>query len=166
MICDILKPAGAPVVSETTSTNGGKWVYRQNEDSGAIERVWDDNPVTEEIETDTHYTGEILRNVPLIARSVVSQGTTAAGATEKFNTEYMAVDYVRAYFPKNINISKRDRVTNIRSKRGNDVLWREEEMDDSPPTVFDVMGIQPVIDPFGRLVEQIVLMQRASVQGG
>lgn len=160
MICDIIKPAGAPETN--ADPNSGIWVYEQDPDSGAILRRWMDDPATPQIEG----RGVLIRDVPLMARGVIDGGIRVAGTTERFSETYENVDWVKATFGKGTSITKRDQITNIRNKRTGELLWREEEITAAPATVFNVMGVTPVFDPFSRLVEYAVLLERAEVQGG
>ncbi len=157
MRCDILKPAGAPVVNGQT-----EWEYRQDPDSGAIVKRWIDNPETPQNE---FRGGQIIADVPVMARGVIDGGIRVAGTTERFDEIYQNVDWVKATFGKNTNITKRDRVTNIRTIRDGTVIWKEEEVSGAPATTFNVMGVTPVLDPFSNLIEFAVLLERAEVQG-
>lgn len=165
MVCDIIRPFGAPV-STDVENDGGVWEYQQDPDSGAIVRRWVDVPETPENER-LEGAREYMRDVPLMARGIIDGGIRVAGTTERFGNEYVAVDFVKATFGPNTLITKRDQVTNIRSKR--DLarpVWREEEISGYPATTFNVMGVTPVFDPFSNLIEYAVLLERAEVQGG
>jgi hypothetical protein len=70
------------------------------------------------------------------------------------------------FFPAGYRITKRDRVTNIRNARGQ-IIWKEEEMENEgvyKSTTFDVLGVTPVLDPFGNHIENYALLERAEVQ--
>lgn len=164
MKADILKPLGAPETVIDVNTQGelGHWEYRQNEDSGAIERVWVDDPGTIDVDEGAYQPG-IIRGVPLLARGIIDGGIRVAGTTERFSSVYEAVDFVKATFPKSVNITNRDRVTNVRNNDGV-IVWKEEQIPGAPATVFNVMGVTPVMDPFSKLMEYAVLLQRAEVQ--
>lgn len=138
----------------------GEWVYKQDPDSGEILRSWQsgsqvDNPNTT--------TDEGLESFRCEARGIIDGGIRVAGTTERFNAVYENIDYVRISFPASVKISKRDRITNIRDGKGN-VIWKEEEYPTSPPSVFNVMGVTPIVDPFGRHIESQALLERAQVQ--
>jgi len=164
MVCDIIKPAGAPENNNVTTPDDSSWEYQQDPDSGAIVKRWVDLTSTTE---DERRGGLIMPNVELMARGVIDGGIRVAGTTERFGREYANVDFVKATFGPNASITKRDQVTNIRSKRDLSVaVWREEEISGFPPTTFNVMGVTPVFDPFSNLVEYAVLLERAEVQGG
>lgn len=138
----------------------GSWTYNQDPDTGEVIRKWQsykDNPDTPQNES------EVLESFRCVARGIIDGGIRVAGTTERFSDMYENVDYVKISFPASVKISKRDRVTNIRDPRGN-IIWKEEEHPGSPPTVFNVMGVTPVIDPFGRHIESQALLERAEIQ--
>lgn len=108
--------------------------------------------------------GEIHRSwatkdtdVACIARGISGGGIRVVGSTERWGDRHEDVEYVKVQ--TKYNLSKRDRVTNIRS--GNNRLAWE---DNGEPIVFDVVGSTPVIGPFGDLVEYDVLLTRAEIQ--
>lgn len=86
-----------------------------------------------------------------------------AGTTERFGADFSNVDFVRIWFPANYVLTKRDRVTRIRDQRGN-VIWLDEEIRPQSglykPTVFNVNGVTPLIDPFGRHTENVALLEK------
>jgi hypothetical protein len=162
LLCDVLKPIGAPETVLDISTEGtlGHWEYRQNEDSGAIERQWIDDPITPDV--NEAYTPGVIHDVPLTAHGIVTTGLRGAGNSENFGALVEEINYVKATFPKGVNITVRDRVRNIRNK--GEVIWREEQMPEAPPTIFNVMGLTPILDPWANVLEYSVLLQRAEVQ--
>lgn len=97
------------------------------------------------------------RTVRCQARSIASEGIRTVGSTEQFDTEYWNEDYVRMNITS--RMSKRDRVRNIRHDQS-DVALGQYLDDDGNPIEFEVLGVQPVQDPFGRTVEYDVLMFR------
>lgn len=112
-------------------------------ESGAIKRTWQVREA----------------DVPCIARGISGGGIRVVGSTERWGDRHEDVEIVKiqtAY-----NISKRDRIRNIRDSRGN-IAWEDEGVD----VVFDVLGSMPVLDPFGRIVEYDLMVTRAEVQGG
>jgi hypothetical protein len=159
MKADILRAVtDTPDDPETTDVDEGDWTVKQDPDSGAIIRDWEpnvpDDPETEENEAAG------LEPFNLIARGVVQGGVKAS---EQFSDLYNAADYVRISFPPNVVLSRRDRVTNIRSSKGV-VIWLEEEGEEDLPTIFSVTGVTPVIDPFGNHVENTALLERVQAQ--
>lgn len=140
----------------------GEWVHQQDPDSGEVLRKWQlntlDDPSTPNVNE-----AAILESFNCIARGIVGSGVRGLGTIEHFGTMYQNLDYVKMTFPASVSISKRDRITNIRDRRGS-VIWKEEEQPDQPPTVFNVMGVIPIPDPFGNLIESYCLLERAEHQ--
>lgn len=150
-------------VDTETLNQSGSYQYQQDPDSGAFIRRWvvdqDIDPVTEGNQ------GAQGLIIPCIARGIVDGGIRVTGTTERFTPGglYENVDFVRMSFPSNYLLTKRDKITNIRNKRTGEIIWREEEYDNSA-TVFDVLGVTPILDPFGNYIENQALLQRAEVQ--
>lgn len=138
----------------------GHYEDKQDPITGEIERVW----VVEDVDPVTPGVQE--KRVKCIVRGILDGGIRVAGTTERITPQgiYENIDYVKMQFPANITITKRDRITNVTNRNGV-VVWREEEFDNRP-TVFDVLGVTPVLDPFGNHVENSALLQRADVQNG
>lgn len=156
MKADILR---STTESETTP-GSGDWVLQHDPDSNEIIRVWvpadnPDTPTDESLGTQVTFRCE--------ARGIIDGGIRVAGTTERFGSGYQGVDYVRISFPASVFMERRDRVTNIRDKHGK-VLWKEEERTDQAATVFNVVGVTPVIDPFGTHIENVALLERSEVQ--
>lgn len=147
MLVDIVKPSSAPQQNDTT----GHWEWVQDPDSGAMVQVWvTDNPDTPETE------GNVLKDIPCLAR--------ATGARpEVFSEEYLNEEWVKVTVPARTLVTLRDKVTNIRTRKGQ-VVWSEEESDGNPATTFDVFRVSPVIDGFGNVVEKAILAKRSEVQ--
>lgn len=146
----------------------GTWENSQDPLTGEIVRVWKpfpDNPVTPVNEAVTF--GEIA----CVARGIVDGGIRVAGTTERFGDTYENIDFVKLWVPGGVQISKRDRVTNIRDPRGN-IIWRDEEFADpatgvpARATVFNVNGVTPLFNAFNRHTESFVLLERATVYDG
>ena len=151
MLLDVLRPASAP------TTSSGNWNYVQDPDSGALQHLWLADDLS------TPLINEGLIGVNCLVRGIVSPGARGSGNTQMFNAKYENIEFVKITFPASVNITKRDRITNIRDSNGN-ILWIEEEANGSPATIFEVKGITPVINPFGKHVENGGLLTRAEVQ--
>jgi len=141
--------------SAITSTS---FVGRQNPVTLEIDRDW--TPDTDKVTAGTQQI-----DFPLIARGIVDGGIRVVGTTERINPDgaFVSEDYVRIQYPTNIEISKRDRIYNIRNPKTGVAIWKEEEFD-GEPTVFEVLGVTPILDPLGQHVENQALLQRAEVQ--
>lgn len=164
MKADILRASGPvfnPDPADPDDEEKGTWTSVQDPDSGEIIRKWvpaGDNP-----DTPGEVEDNVLDSFKCVARGIVDGGIRVAGTTERFSEVYEGVDYVKIWFPAKVEISRRDRITNIRTK-GGQILWREEERADRAPTVFSVVGVTPIIDPFGKHVENTALLERVEAQ--
>lgn len=149
------------LIADTTKDNGtviGHWENKQDPETGEIIRIW----VIED--ADPSAPGVQEKQVKCIVRGILDGGIRVAGTTERFTPQGIieSVDYIKMQFPASVIITKRDRVTNISNRHGI-IIWREEEHDNAP-TVFDVLGVTPVTDPFGNLIEWSALLQRSEAQ--
>jgi hypothetical protein len=154
MLMDILKASNSP-----EATLSGNWEIVQDPESGEVLRTWvDDDPSTTNV-----VEGDVISAVPCIARAVLGSGLNNVGNTEKFEDVYTNIEWVKMQVPAGTSITKRDRVTRIRDLKGN-LVWKDEERDDSPATVFNVMGVTPIMGPFNNVIEYLVLLKRADVQ--
>lgn len=161
MKADILRSTTtAPVDPQNPD---GEWVVDQDPESGEIIRKWVPN-TQDDPETPEDEKAEAgLESFRCEARGIIDGGIRVAGTTERFSDVYENIDYVKISFPASVSLSKRDRVTNIRDPKGN-IIWKEEEQPNKPPTVFNVMGVTPIVDPFGRHIESQALLERAETQ--
>lgn len=151
MLADIVKPGGSPEVTGT-----GHWTYTQDATSGAIVRVWiDDDPNTPAVE------GNVI-TISCSVRGILSTGIKGAGTTQIFDQIYQNIEWVKMDFPATFNVSRHDRVIRIRDRNGN-VIWKEEESE-GQATSFSVMGVTPIVGPFGRHIENQALLKRTDVQ--
>ena len=160
MTATVLRPGGS-VVNPTPNSPSGHYERQQDPDSGAIIDVWvpdDVDPSTPEVEVGTF---------PCTARGIISEGVSAAGSTEDWNRrgDYENIEYVKLTFPKNVLITKRDQITNIRDASGK-LIWVEDEYDVNRATVFNVNGVIPILDAFNKHIENVAYLKRAEVQSG
>lgn len=151
MLVDVIKPDAAP---DDSSSPTGHWSWVQDPDSGAFIQVWvTDDPNTPDVE------GHVI-TVKCRAKAAMTGSIRAA---EQFGSEYLNEEWIKIELPFNADVTLRDRMTNIRTLRGQ-VLWSEEESNGNPATSFDVFRVSPEIDAFGNLMGKIALVKRAVVQ--
>ena len=166
----LLRQGGAPIYS------GDEVLPEDNKDretydvvvdpiSGEIIRDWEETAETDDETTAHDETRKFTFKCQ--ARGVITGGINVQGTAERWTAKgtYENVDTVTMTVPRDVIISKRDRITDITNSNG-DIVWREEEGGSFRPTVFSVRGVTPVLDPFGSLVEWFVMLERASVQDG
>lgn len=156
---DVLR-MGADGSSDIPVSEQGTHVVRQNPRTGAIIREW--VPVVDDSK------GDELFKVPCDVTSVVDGGIRVAGTTERFNGKiYDNADFAHMTLPAKYKLSKRDRITNVRTKKTGNIIWVEEELDEIngvyPATIFDILGINPIKDPYGNHIENRVLMARVDL---
>jgi hypothetical protein len=104
--------------------------------SGAIERSW-------------NYTSPI-KTIFCQASGIVDGGIRVVGSTERWEEKYQNVEWV--HIATDAQITKRQRIGNIMNSQG-ELLFEG--------VIFEVLGITPILNPFGALVEYDVLAQRA-----
>lgn len=125
----------------------------QDEYGGGFVRTWyptdPDNPADE----------------PKIIQCLVTSPTGTAKGTENWGQIYENMRSLLMTY-KNVNdVHEGDQVTNIKGNIDGtqQIIYRERNGD---PTVFEVVGTQPVTDAFGRVVEWVAVLERAEVQDG
>lgn len=125
-----------------------KQMNKQSPTSGTIQREWG------------YYKTVRCKIQPLKAGAGGSQYDS-----EKFDMgvhhEYDEKKILKMKSP--IHISKRWRVTNIRTS-DNKKVYIEIDKIDTPDTIFEVTSSHAVLDPFGRISYYEVTLQRAHVQ--
>lgn len=143
----------------TNDEDSGHWDVVQDPDSGAFVRVWisDTNPGTITVEGEETF--------PCLVRGILSGGIRVAGSTQRVTDIYENVEWANLEYGSGTVLRKNDRITKITGSDGT-VIWREEEIENGPATVFVVMGVTPIVNPFGRHTENSALIQRAEVQSG
>lgn len=111
---------------------------------------------------ETLHSWEFDRTIKCNVIPYTDGGIRGMGSTETFNELYRNMDYARV--KTRSSMSKRDRVTNVRSIKTGELLWYEEE-GELQATVFNVDGSAPDIHPLtGRPVQWIISLSRAEVR--
>lgn len=144
---------------------GAYYEVVQDPISGEVKRTW--------TQSDPDVVTVMTEEIPCMVEGIVDGGIRVAGTTERFNAEYENIDWAKMTFPKSVHLSKRDRITNIRNAQTGEVLWKEEETATynsttktytAQPTIFEVLGVTPITNPWGAVTEYSALLQRADVQ--
>ena len=117
----------------------------QDENTGAIKREWNYS-----FTTDCHVKA-------IISNSVSLRGGDQQLASNKYkneqNIQIRTID----------KLSLRQKLTNIRNKQGK-YLWTELDYPSDTPTVFEVIGSTPILDPFGTVVGYNTTAKRSENQ--
>jgi len=113
-------------------------IYRQtnsqNEDTGEIKKEW------------TYY-----KTIPCHAKGNISNtsSTARSGNQQSFGAKYNNEQILQVR--TNERLTYRIKITNIKDSAGN-VIWSEINFPTESPTVFEIIGITPMTDPFGNVV--------------
>lgn len=106
----------------------------------------------------------VLKTVECVVTAFSSTSFKTQATSEKFGALYTEQGYLKMLTPTNIGRSVQ--VTNIRQKSNGEVVYKEIELKDTPPTWYNCNGSSPVLDPFGRIIQFDSLILRAETQGG
>lgn len=117
----------------------------QDPDTGAIKREW-----------------QYHRTVACHAKGVISNSaTTRSSDKQVFDNKYTNDQVVQIRTAD--RLAAREKITNIRNKDGI-VIWKEQNYPTETPTVFEVVGITPITDPFGTIIGYNSSMKRSENQ--
>lgn len=137
----------------------GQWVRNQDPLTNEIVRIWVPYPTP----IDPDIPDITAGTIDCLVRGIVDGGVQVSGTTERFGDTYQNLEYIKMWTPPKVNLTKNDRVTNIRNRAGQ-IMWLDEEFEGVPKaTVFNVNGVTPLFDPFNRHIENFVLLERAEV---
>lgn len=100
-------------------------------------------------------------NVKCYVFPYLDGGVRGAGTTERYTERYANDEFLRIKTSRELR--KDWRVTNIRSNKGHLIY---QELLDGAPTIYNVMGSAPVVNPLtGGVDEWLSTMERAEIQG-
>lgn len=162
-------PAAGDVVT------GGHWEVVQDEDTGGIKRIWmEETAVAAPVEGSRRSSfkstvlGASRYDIECTARGFPEVGFRSTANTETFyEGSYEPFEAIQMSYPAKYILSRRQLVTNIRTK-DDKILWVEEDINDpeygAQPTVFEVQGTTPTFDPFGRHIDNLTVLKRAAIQ--
>lgn len=153
-----------------TEVQGGHWETVQDELTGAVERIWMADAAVVEAPGTKPFNKNADGFITAINRFDIEcyvRGFPEVGFRSSANTEnwedgvYKALESIQMSFPAKYILSRRQLITNIRGAHDK-ILWLEEET--GQPTVFEVQGITPTFDPFGRHIDNLAVLKRSDVQ--
>ena len=105
----------------------------QDENTGAIKREWNYSSTI-----DCHVKGVISNSV-----------SVRSGDQQVMNNKYKNEQTLQIRSIDRLNL--RQKITNIRNKEGK-YLWTELNYPSDTPTVFEIIGSTPIMDPFGSII--------------
>lgn len=117
----------------------------QDESTGALKKEW-----------------QFTRTVPCSAKGIISNSTsTRSGDKQIFSNKYVNDQVLQ--IRSETKITFREKITNIRDAEGN-VIWEEINFPNNTPTVFEVMGVTPMTEPFGGIIGYNTTVKRSESQ--
>lgn len=124
-------------------------VYRQldeqDPDTGAIKKAW-----------------IYQRTVDCHAKGVISNSATTRSSDKQiFDNKYKNDQQIQVRTTD--RLTAREKVTNIRDQYDTPI-WTEINFPSETPTVFEVVGVTPITDPFGRIIGYNSAMRRSENQ--
>jgi hypothetical protein len=102
------------------------------------------------------------KTVPCFAKGMISNSSTArSGDNRSISTKYENIQTIeiRTQTP----ITYRQKITNIKDS-SNNVIWFELNYPNDTPTVFEIVSLTPITDPFGTLMAYNSVAKRSENQ--
>ena len=118
---------------------------QQDADTGAILKEWN-----------------FHKTLNCSAKGIVSNSTSVrSNDRQQFSNKYDLEQMIQIRTVEKINV--RHKITNIRNSE-NEFIWTELNYPTETPTVFEVVGITPITDPFGKNMAYNVIAKRSENQ--
>lgn len=142
----------------------GAFSVEQDEDSGEIITFFDPKGIPDS--NKPPYNGAPY-DVQCYARAYTALGYRSSANRETYIAgEYSESVAIQLDFPKNVTLNHQTLVTNLRgSKSASDshtFFWLDAST--GKPTVWEIQGVSPVHDPFGKWIRNTTVLKRAEVQ--
>jgi hypothetical protein len=117
----------------------------QDPDTGAIIKEWN-----------------YIDSVDCFAKGVISNSTSSRNSDrQNFDNRYKNEQMIQIRTIQKLNI--RHKITNIKNKNGTPV-WTELDYPSETPTVFEIVGVTPITDPFGEILAYNTIAVRSENQ--
>ncbi|MCA1799844.1 MAG: hypothetical protein LC650_00935 [Actinobacteria bacterium] len=102
-----------------------------------------------------------FRDVRNLTKGILGGGIRVVGSTETWGEDYEEVEWAKMVIGSqtiapSVIVTRRFRVRNIRDRASERQLWIGDDLE---PIEFNIMGITPIMDPFGRPVEYELLLK-------
>ena len=121
-----------------------------------------------QIDDQDEYTGEFKKEwiyydtIDCWAKGIVSNSTsTRSNDRQILDNRYKNDQFIEIRTMQKLNM--RSKITNIRNKH-NIPVWTELDYPTETPTVFEVVGVTPIIDPFGTIIAYNTTAKRSENQ--
>ena len=117
----------------------------QDPDTGSIKKQW-----------------QFDRTIPCSAKGIISNSSSSrTGDRQILSNRYTNDQILQIRTSEKITL--REKITNIRDSQGN-VIWEESNFPTNTPTVYELMGITPMTDPFGAVLGYNSTVKRSENQ--
>ena len=124
-------------------------IYRQfdsqDPDTGSIKKEW-----------------QFDRTVPCSAKGIISNSSSSRTVDKQILSNKYTNDQILQIRTSD-KITLREKITNIRDAQGT-VIWEELNFPTNTPTVYELMGITPMTDPFGGVIGYNSTVKRSENQ--
>jgi len=117
----------------------------QDPDTGAIKKEW-----------------QFDRTVPCSAKGIISNSSSSRTGDKQILSNKYSNDQILQIRTSD-KITLREKITNIRDTEGT-VIWEELNFPTNTPTVYELMGITPMTDPFGGVIGYNSTVKRSENQ--
>lgn len=118
---------------------------QQDKDTGAIKREW-----------------QYQKTIDCYAKGIITNSSSSRSSDKQIlSNKYSNEQIIQIRTSERITM--RDKVTNIRDS-SNTVIWTELNYPTETPTVFEVIGVTPLTDPFGNTIGYNSSMKRSENQ--
>lgn len=117
----------------------------QDADTGAIKKEW-----------------QYSRTMDCSVKGMVSNSTsTRANDRQVIDNRYKNEQFVQIRTTDKLTV--RNKISNIRNSSG-EYVWTELDYPTETPTVFEVVGVTPITDPFGTIMAYNTTAKRSENQ--
>ena len=117
----------------------------QDESTGALKKEWQFN-----------------RTIQCSAKGMISNSTAGrSGEKQTFSNKYVNEQMIQIRTTTKILFN--EKITNIRSL-DDTVVWEEINFPDNTPTVFEIVGVTPITEPFGGVIGYNTTVKRSENQ--
>jgi len=117
----------------------------QDVDTGSIKKEW-----------------QFDRTVPCSAKGIISNSSSSRTGDKQILSNKYTNDQILQIRTSD-KITLREKITNIRDAQGT-VIWEELNFPTNTPTVYELMGITPMTDPFGGVIGYNSTVKRSENQ--
>lgn len=155
----------ATVIPKFTAPNqnidtrvAGTYQRVQDADSGEVRMKFVPDPSVTDPQVSSRF------EIKCYARAYTALGYRSSANRESIvQQDYQAVESIQFDYPKSVLLNRQALITNIRGHESlDDWFWLNE--DTGNPIVWEVQGVSPVHDPFGKHIRNTTVLKRAEVQ--